>query len=175
LSSRRAGRIRPSKDRPARARSEHPLRFEIAPKSIARGSKDHQGVVALAAASPQRRRRHPSRANAGAATVKKSHVLLDGVEIHTILAPYSNGACLRRTRRSHPERRSDGLTDNGRARFCQVPGALAVAKITNLAQTMQELKEAATAHRLDETPQELHGADYTSPVGIVLGVKEGFA
>jgi 23S rRNA (guanosine2251-2'-O)-methyltransferase len=48
---------------------------------------------------------------------------------------------------------------------------LAVAKVTNLARTMEELKEAGYwLIGLDEAADKSYtDADYTSPVGIVLG------
>ena len=70
-----------------------------------------------------------------------------------------------------PERRAVGLTDAVARASAGAIAHLPVAKVTNLAQTMEELKEAGywligLDERADKSYTE---ADYTSPVGIVLG------
>jgi 23S rRNA (guanosine2251-2'-O)-methyltransferase len=135
-------------------------------------SKDHQGVIALAAAR-------------GAATLEDilarangSHggmgliVLLDGVEdphnlgaiVRTTLAAGAHGVVI-------PERRAAGLTDTVERASAGALSHLPVAKVTNLARTMEELKEAGYwLIGLDEGAEKSYTqADYTSPVGIVLG------
>ena len=135
-------------------------------------SKDHQGVVALAAAR-------------AAATVEdilghanSSHgqlgliVLLDGVEdphnlgaiIRTALAAGAHGVVI-------PERRAAGLTDTVARASAGALAHLPVAKVTNLVRTMEELKEAGYwLVGLDEQGEKNYTeVDYTSPVGIVLG------
>jgi 23S rRNA (guanosine2251-2'-O)-methyltransferase len=138
------------------------------------GSKDHQGVVAFAAARAAATLEDIlSAANKSADHGSKGLVvLLDGVEdphnlgaiIRTALAAGAHGVVI-------PERRAVGLTE---AVARASAGALAhvpVAKVTNLAQTMEELKEAGYwLVGLDERAEKSYAeVDYTSPVGIVLG------
>jgi 23S rRNA (guanosine2251-2'-O)-methyltransferase len=152
-----------------------PLRFEDrAQLDRLANSKDHQGVVALAAArSAATLEDILAVANAGAGRGQKGLiVLLDGVEdphnlgavIRTALASGAHGVVI-------PERRSAGLTDTVARASAGALAHLAVAKVTNLAQTMEELKEAGYwLIGLDEQADKSYTeADYTSPVGIVLG------
>jgi 23S rRNA (guanosine2251-2'-O)-methyltransferase len=149
-----------------------PLRFEDR-SQIDRlaGSKDHQGVVALAAARAAATLEAILAASAGHGQ-KGLIVLLDGVEdphnlgaiIRTALASGAHGVVI-------PERRSAGLTDTVARASAGALAHLPVAKVTNLAQTMEELKEAGfwligLDERADKNYTE---ADYTSPIGIVLG------
>jgi len=131
-------------------------------------SKDHQGVVALAAA----------RAEASLANANAGHgqlgliVLLDGVEdphnlgaiIRTTLAAGAHGVVI-------PERRAAGLTDTVARASAGALAHLPVAKVTNLVRTMEELKDAGYwLVGLDEQGGENYTeVDYASPVGIVLG------
>jgi 23S rRNA (guanosine2251-2'-O)-methyltransferase len=138
------------------------------------GSKDHQGVVALAAArSAATLEDILAAANAAAGHGQKGLiVLLDGVEdphnlgaiIRTALASGAHGVVI-------PERRSAGLTDAVARASAGALAHLAVAKVTNIAQTMEELKEAGYwLIGLDEHADKSYTeADYKSPVGIVLG------
>ena len=158
----------------ARGRSI-PLRFEDrAQIDRLAGSKDHQGVVALAAArSAATFKDILAAANAGASHGQKGLiVLLDGVE-----DPHNLGAIIRTALASgahgvvFPERRSAGLTDTVARASAGALAHLPVAKVTNLSQTMEELKKAGywligLDERADKSYTE---ADYTSPVGIVLG------
>jgi 23S rRNA (guanosine2251-2'-O)-methyltransferase len=137
-------------------------------------SKDHQGVVALAAARAAASLDDIlEAANAGAGHGTKGLiVLLDGVEdphnlgaiIRTALAAGAHGVVI-------PERRAAGLTDTVARASAGAISHLPVAKVTNLARTMEELKEAGYwLIGLDETADKSYTqADYTSPVGIVLG------
>src|SRR6266849_579402 len=137
-------------------------------------SKDHQGVVALAAARAAASLEDIlAHANASGGNGQKGLiVLLDGVEdphnlgaiIRTALASGAHGVVI-------PERRSAGLTDAVARASAGALAHLPVAKVTNLAQTMQELKEAGYwLIGLDECASKSYTeADYTSPVGIVLG------
>src|SRR5216117_234660 len=135
-------------------------------------SKDHQGVVALAAA----------RATATLEDIlghaNSSHgqlgliVLLDGVEdphnlgaiIRTALAAGAHGVVI-------PERRAAGLTDPVARASAGALAHLPVAKVTNLVRAMEELKEMGYwLVGLDETADKTYTeVDYTSPTGIVLG------
>jgi 23S rRNA (guanosine2251-2'-O)-methyltransferase len=137
-------------------------------------SKDHQGVVALAAPRAAATLDEIlTVANAGAGHGSKGLiVLLDGVEdphnlgaiIRTALAAGVHGVVI-------PERRAAGLTDTVARASAGALSHLAVAKVTNLARTMEELKEAGYwLIGLDEEADKSYtDADYTSPVGIVLG------
>jgi 23S rRNA (guanosine2251-2'-O)-methyltransferase len=137
-------------------------------------SKDHQGVVALAAPRAAATLDEIlTVANAGAGHGSKGLiVLLDGVEdphnlgaiIRTALAAGAHGVVI-------PERRAAGLTDTVARASAGALSHLAVAKVINLARTMEELKEAGYwLIGLDEEADKSYtDADYTSPVGIVLG------
>ncbi len=134
-------------------------------------SKDHQGVVALAAA------RAVATLEDILAHANSSHgqgliVLLDGVEdphnlgaiIRTALAAGAHGVVI-------PERRAAGLTDTVARASAGALAHLPVAKVTNLVRTMEELKEAGFwLVGLDEQGEKNYTeVDYTSPAGIVLG------
>jgi 23S rRNA (guanosine2251-2'-O)-methyltransferase len=152
-----------------------PLRFEDRTQiDRLAGSKDHQGVVAVAAARAAATLEDIlAAANAGAGQGQKGLiVLLDGVEdphnlgaiIRTALASGAHGVVI-------PERRSAGLTDTVARASAGALAHLRVAKVTNLAQTMEELKEAGYwLIGLDEDADKSYTeADYRSPVGIILG------
>jgi len=135
-------------------------------------AKDHQGVVALAAARP------PSTLEdvLARANHAKGHggliVLLDGVEdphnlgaiIRTALAAGAHGIII-------PERRAAGLTDTVARASAGALSHLPVAKVTNLVRSMEELKEKGYwLVGLDEAGEKNYTeVDYTSPTGIVLG------
>src|SRR5262249_49627324 len=99
-------------------------------------------------------------------------VLLDGVEdphnlgaiIRTALAAGAHGIVI-------PERRAAGLTDTVARASAGALAHLAIAKVTNLARTMEELKEAGYwLVGLDENGEKSHTeTDYTPPPGIVMG------
>jgi 23S rRNA (guanosine2251-2'-O)-methyltransferase len=137
-------------------------------------SKDHQGIVALVAARAAGTLDEIlAAANAGAGHGEKGLiVLLDGVEdphnlgavIRTALAAGAHGVVI-------PERRAAGLTDTVARASAGALAHLAVAKVTNLVRTMEELKEAGYwLVGLDERGDKNYtDVDYTSPTGIVLG------
>jgi 23S rRNA (guanosine2251-2'-O)-methyltransferase len=150
-----------------------PLRFEDRSQlDRVAGSKDHQGVVALAAARSAATLQDILDAASAGRGQKGLIVLLDGVEdphnlgaiVRTALASGAHGVII-------PERRSAGLTDTVARASAGALAHLQVAKVTNLAQTMEELKEAGYwLIGLDEHADKSYTqADYTSPVGIVLG------
>src|SRR6201981_1839780 len=150
-----------------------PLRFEDRSQlDRLANSKDHQGVVALAAARPAAAlddilaSANPARGQIGLI------ILLDGVEdphnlgaiVRTALAAGAHGVVI-------PERRAAGLTDTVARSSAGALAHLPVAKVTNLARAMGELKQAGywlvgLDERADKTYTEV---DYTSRVGIVLG------
>jgi len=133
-------------------------------------SKDHQGVVALAAA------RGASSLEEIIGSAKASQrgliVLLDGVEdphnlgaiVRTALAAGAHGVVI-------PERRAAGLTDTVSRASAGALSHLPVAKVTNLVRSMEELKEAGYwLIGLDEHAEQSYTqVDYNTPVGIVLG------
>jgi 23S rRNA (guanosine2251-2'-O)-methyltransferase len=150
-----------------------PVRFEDR-SQIDRlaNSKDHQGVVAIVAArSASSLDDVLQRANAAGG----SHgliVLLDGVEdphnlgaiVRTALAAGAHGVVI-------PERRAVGLTDTVARASAGALAHLPIARVTNLARAMEELKEAGFwLVGLDETAEKSYTqVDYTSSMGIVLG------
>jgi 23S rRNA (guanosine2251-2'-O)-methyltransferase len=135
-------------------------------------SKDHQGVVALAAARAAATLDEIlSGANRARGQIGLV-ILLDGVEdphnlgaiVRTALAAGAYGVII-------PERRTAGLTDTVARSSAGALAHLPVVKVTNLARAMEDLKEAGywlvgLDERADKTYTEV---DYTSPVGIVLG------
>jgi 23S rRNA (guanosine2251-2'-O)-methyltransferase len=137
-------------------------------------SKDHQGVVAVAAARAAATLEDIlAAANSDTGHGEKGLiVLLDGVEdphnlgaiIRTALAAGAHGVVI-------PERRAAGLTDTVARASAGALAHLPIAKVTNLARTMQELKEAGFwLIGLDErADKDYTQADYTSPVAIVMG------
>src|ERR1035438_8593833 len=133
-------------------------------------SKDHQGVMALAAA---RGASTLEEIISSAQTSQKGLiVLLDGVEdphnlgaiIRTALAAGAHGVVI-------PERRAAGLTDTVSRASAGALSHLPVAKVTNLVRSMEELKEAGYwLVGLDEGGEKNYTeVDYTSPTGIVMG------
>src|SRR5499433_3494809 len=150
-----------------------PVRFEDRPQlDRSAGTRDHQGVMTVAAASQA-----ASLEDIVASAIKSAGqqgliVLLDGVEdphnlgaiIRTSLAAGAHGVVI-------PERRAAGLTDTVARASAGALAHLPVAKVTNLARAMEELKEAGYwLIGLDERADKNYTqADYTSAVGIVLG------
>jgi 23S rRNA (guanosine2251-2'-O)-methyltransferase len=138
------------------------------------GSRDHQGVVALAAArAPATLDDILAAANAAAARDEKGLVvLLDGVEdphnlgaiVRTALAAGAHGVVI-------PERRAVGLTDTVARASAGALSHLPIARVTNLVRAMEELKEAGYwLIGLDEHAEQPYtGVDYKIPVGMVLG------
>src|SRR5262249_33721327 len=135
-------------------------------------SKDHQGVVALVAATTAVTLEDIlERANASSGQIGMV-VLLDGVEdphnlgaiVRTALAAGAHGVVI-------PERRAAGLTDTVARASAGALAHLPVAKVTNLARTMEELKEAGYwLVGLDEQADKSYTEiDYTSPTAVVLG------
>jgi 23S rRNA (guanosine2251-2'-O)-methyltransferase len=133
-------------------------------------SKDHQGVMALAAA---RGASTLEEIISSAQTSQKGLiVLLDGVEdphnlgaiIRTALAAGAHGVVI-------PERRAAGLTDTVSRASAGALSHLPVAKVTNLVRSMEELKEAGYwLVGLDEKAEQSYTqVDYNSAIGIVLG------
>lgn len=134
------------------------------------GAREHQGVVALAAAKRVLALedllsvRHGER--------KGLLVLLDGVDdpqnlgtiARSALAAGANGLII-------PERRAAGLTETVSRTAAGALEHLPVARVPNLARAMEELKQAGYwLIGLDERAEKNHTeADFTGSVGIVLG------
>src|SRR6266478_6164009 len=150
-----------------------PVRFEDrGPLDRLANSKDHQGVVALAAARAAVTLEDIlTQANASHGQTGLL-VLLDGVEdphnlgaiIRTALAAGAHGIVI-------PERRAAGLTDTVARASAGALAHLAVAKVTNLVRAMEDLKEAGYwLVGLDETAEKNYTeVDYTTPTGVVMG------
>jgi 23S rRNA (guanosine2251-2'-O)-methyltransferase len=135
-------------------------------------SRDHQGIVAIAAARAAATLEEIL-ANANHAKDQVGLiVLLDGVEdphnlgaiIRTALATGAHGVVI-------PERRAAGLTDAVARASAGALAHLPIAKVTNLVRAMEELKEAGYwLVGLDENGTKPYTeVDYTSPTGIVMG------
>ena len=150
-----------------------PLRFEDRGQlDRLANSKDHQGIVAMAAARTASSLEEIIASAKAGDSEKGLIVLLDGVEdphnlgaiIRTALAAGAHGVVI-------PERRATGLTDTVSRASAGALSHLPVAKVTNLARSMEELKEAGYwLIGLDEKAEQSYTqADFTSPVGIVLG------
>jgi 23S rRNA (guanosine2251-2'-O)-methyltransferase len=133
-------------------------------------TRDHQGVVAIAAVRAAVTLEDIlERANHAKGQIGLI-VLLDGVEdphnlgaiIRTALAAGAHGVVI-------PERRAAGLTEA--VARASAGAHLPVAKVTNLARTMEELKEAGYwLVGLDEEGEKSYTeVDYTSPTGIIMG------
>ncbi|HTP69939.1 MAG TPA: 23S rRNA (guanosine(2251)-2'-O)-methyltransferase RlmB [Dongiaceae bacterium] len=150
-----------------------PIRFEDrAQLDRLANSRDHQGVIAVASA------RAPATLEDILAAANASNgqrglvILLDGVEdphnlgaiIRTALAAGAHGIVI-------PERRAVGLTDTVARASAGALAHLPIAKVTNLARTMEELKEAGYwLVGLDEDADKTYTeVDYSSPTGIVMG------
>jgi 23S rRNA (guanosine2251-2'-O)-methyltransferase len=137
-------------------------------------TKEHQGIVGLVAARAAGSIEEIlEAANAGAVRGEKGLiVLLDGVEdphnlgaiVRTSLAAGAHGVVI-------PERRAAGLTDTVARASAGALSHLPVAKVTNLARTMEELKEAGywLVGLDEEGDREYTEVDFTSPLGIVMG------
>ncbi len=150
-----------------------PVRFEDRTQvDRLAGSREHQGVVALATPRAAATLEDVIERAAADATQKGLIILLDGVEdphnlgaiMRTALAAGAHGVVV-------PERRAAGLTDVVARASAGALAHLPVARVTNLVRAMEELKEAGFwLIGLDERADENYAdADFTLPVGIVLG------
>ncbi len=135
------------------------------------GTREHQGVVALAAASAAASFEdliRPRTADGGPGLL----VLLDGVEdpqnlgaiVRTSLAAGAQGVVI-------PERRAAGLTETVARASAGALAHLPVARVKNLVRAMEEMKEAGYwLVGLDERGTQRHTeVDFRMPTGIVLG------
>jgi len=132
------------------------------------GTRDHQGIAALAAAKPALELEDLLAAK----TPQGLLVLLDGIEdphnlgaiVRTALAAGANGVVI-------PERRAVGLTDTVERASAGALAHLPVARVKNLVRAMEEMKEAGYwLIGLDERVEKKYTeADFSGQVGIVLG------
>ncbi len=149
-----------------------PVRFEER-EQIDRlaGTREHQGIAALAAAKPTVELEDLLADKAAGGIL----VLLDGVEdphnlgaiVRTSLAAGARGVVV-------PERRAAGLTDTVERASAGALAHLSVARVKNLVRAMEEMKEAGYwLVGLDERAEKSYtDVDLTGSIGIVLG-REG--
>jgi len=132
------------------------------------GTREHQGIAALAAAKPALELEDLLAAK----TPQGLLVLLDGIEdphnlgaiVRTSLAAGANGVVI-------PERRAAGLTDTVERASAGALAHLPVARVKNLVRAMEDMKEAGYwLIGLDERDEKKYTeADFSGQVGIVLG------
>ncbi len=146
-----------------------PVRFEDR-QQIDRlaGTREHQGVAALAAAKPAVGLEDLLRAK----TAQGLLVLLDGIEdphnlgaiVRTSLAAGAQGVVI-------PERRAAGLSDTVERASAGALAHLPIARVKNLVRAMEEMKEAGYwLVGLDERAEKKYTEiDLKGSVGIVLG------
>jgi len=146
-----------------------PVRFEDRQQlDRLAGTRDHQGIAALAAAKPALELEDLLAAK----TPQGLLVLLDGIEdphnlgaiVRTALAAGAQGIVI-------PERRAAGLTDTVERASAGALAHLPVARVKNLVRAMEEMKEAGYwLIGLDERAEKKYtDADFSGQVGIVLG------
>ena len=134
----------------------------------AAGNAAHQSVVAIAAAALYA----DFETLIAQARKPALFVVLDGVE-----DPRNLGAVLRTAHCAGadgvivPERRAAGITPAASKAAAGAAELIGVARITNLGRALEQLKEAGCwLVGLDETANKtMAEADFTGPVGIVLG------
>jgi len=150
-----------------------PVRFEDrAQVDRLAGTREHQGVVALAAAKKMLGLEDLLAKIAPTEGKKELLVLLDGIEdphnlgaiVRTALAAGADGIVI-------PERRSAPLTEAVERASAGALAHLPVARVTNLVRAMEELKEAGYwLVGLDERAEKSYTeADFTIPTALVLG------
>ena len=135
------------------------------------GSREHQGIAALAAARSTASFEDLLCGDAPQGLL----VLLDGIEdphnlgaiVRSALAAGARGVVI-------PERRAAGLSDTVERASAGALAHLAVARVKNLVRAMEEMKEAGYwLVGLDERAEKTYAeVDLRGPVGIVLG-REG--
>lgn len=146
-----------------------PVRFEDGEQlNRLAGTREHQGVVALAASKAALGLEDLLQAKSNRGLL----VLLDGVEdpqnlgaiVRTSLAAGADGVII-------PERRAAGLSETVSRASAGALEHLPVARVKNLARAMEQLKEAGYwLVGLDERAEKNYTeADFSGPVGIVLG------
>jgi 23S rRNA (guanosine2251-2'-O)-methyltransferase len=150
-----------------------PVRFEDrAQVDRLAGTRDHQGIVALAAARQALSLEDLLGQVAGKQEHKGLIVLLDAIEdphnlgavVRTALAAGADGVVI-------PERRAAGLTESVARASAGALAHLPVARVNNLARAMERLKEAGYwLVGLDERAEKNYTQqDLAGPTAIVLG------
>ena len=132
------------------------------------GTREHQGVMALAAAKRAVEIEDLLAENAGHGLL----VLLDGVE-----DPHNLGAIVRSSLAAGaqgvviPERRAAGLTDTVERASAGALAHLPIARVKNLVRAMEQMKEAGYwLVGLDERAEKSYTeVDLKGSVGLVLG------
>jgi len=132
------------------------------------GTREHQGIAALAAAKPAVALEDLLRARDGQGLL----VLLDGIEdphnlgaiVRTSLAAGAQGVVI-------PERRAAGLSDTVERASAGALAHLPIARVKNLVRAMEEIKEAGYwLVGLDERAKKNYTeVDLKGRVGIVFG------
>ncbi|MGC1829825.1 MAG: 23S rRNA (guanosine(2251)-2'-O)-methyltransferase RlmB [Candidatus Acidiferrales bacterium] len=146
-----------------------PVRFEDRPQlDRLAGTREHQGIAALAAAKPAVELEDLLRAK----NPRGLLVLLDGVEdphnlgaiVRTSLAAGAQGVVI-------PERRAAGLTDTVERASAGALAHLPVARVKNLVRAMDDMKERGYwLVGLDERAEKSYtDVDLSGSIGIVLG------
>src|SRR6185437_15887045 len=146
-----------------------PVRFEDRQQmDRLAGTREHQGVAALAAAKPAIGLEDLLRAK----TAKGLLVLLDGIEdphnlgaiVRTSLAAGAQGVVI-------PERRAAGLSDTVERASAGALAHLPIARVKNLVRAMEEMKETGYwLVGLDERAEKNYTeVDLKGSAGIVLG------
>ncbi len=135
------------------------------------GTRNHQGVVALTAAHAAVSLEELL-AGKGSPGTPGLLVLLDGIEdpqnlgaiVRTALAAGAGGVVI-------PERRAVGLTETVARASAGAAAHMRVARVTNLARAMEEIKEAGYwLVGLDEHADKRHtDIDLSVPIALVLG------
>jgi 23S rRNA (guanosine2251-2'-O)-methyltransferase len=135
------------------------------------GTRNHQGVVALTAAHAAVSLEELLAAG-GSPGTPGLLVLLDGIEdpqnlgaiVRTALAAGAGGVVI-------PERRAVGLTETVARASAGAAAHMRVARVTNLARAMEEIKEAGYwLVGLDEHAEKRHTEiDLSVPIALVLG------
>jgi 23S rRNA (guanosine2251-2'-O)-methyltransferase len=148
-----------------------PVRFEERPQvDRTAGARDHQGVVAFLASKATESLE--DLLAAGRAKQARLLVLLDGIEdphnlgaiLRTALAAGTGGVVI-------PERRAAGLTDAAVRASAGAAAHLPVARVTNLARAIEQIKEAGYwIVGLDERAEKYYtDIDLTGAIALVLG------
>ena len=150
-----------------------PVRFEDrAQLDRLAGSQQHQGVVALAAAKRTQSLEEILTAAKSDNAAPGLLVVLDGIE-----DPHNLGAILRSSLAAGanavvlPERRAAGLGETVARASAGALEHLPVARVVNIAHTLEELKEAGYwMVGLDERAEkDFTEVDLTGPIALVLG------
>jgi 23S rRNA (guanosine2251-2'-O)-methyltransferase len=149
-----------------------PVRFEDRQQlDRLAGTRDHQGVAALAAAKKSVELEDLIAENA-ASNGQGLLVLLDGVE-----DPHNLGAIVRSSLAAGaqgvviPERRAAGLTDTVERASAGALAHLPIARVKNLVRAMEQMKEAGYwLVGLDERAEKTYtDVDLKGSIGLVLG------